>query len=428
MAGQSTWGNAGDSNNAFIVTPKRAKEIYASATWRTLVSKLTGGMRMEKQQLRFGNKVENLHIGNSSLIWETSIATGNEERLTMVEKREGMPSGYGDYPVATGHYDKFKHTRVWVNQIDSDADPLPGRSSLKQVKDVINDPKSILMNGKKLWMAQEIDFEFIRACLMGASRNLLLTEKGGLGISLYNATAGETRSCWNFYVPETGLVTPSVIRATHEGNIGTALTTLADNSTYGFNLGEHNKMLDLWTNLYGERPSVGGKEYTVVCLCDPWLIHRLAITGGQYDSLMREAHVRGSQNPAIDHLSPIEMDGVLYVPYEPLKAFRVSVSNGLPVYGPGILTDPRGQITANTQKICLGIYMGPGAMLRATDRSVWVTSEKDRHKENYEYSLHWDDGFVRNEYGAWDGRTELENKKMIVGAWYDPGTEIPFSS
>lgn len=428
MAGQATWGNAGDSTNAFIVTPKRKKELYYEATWRTLVSKFTGGMRMDRQILRFGNKLENINIGNSSLIWETTITSGNEERLTMVEKREGVPSGYGDFPVSTGNYDKFKHARVWVNQVDSDADPLPGRCSQKQVADIINDPKSILMNGKKEWAAKWIDFFFLESVLMGASRNLLSTDKGGLGISLYNATAGQTRSCYNFYVPETGLVTPSVTRATHEGNIGTALTTLADNAIYGFDLGEHNKMLDLWANLYGERPSVGGKEYNVVCLADPWLIHRLAITGGQYDTLMREAAARGMDNPAIDHLSPIVIDNVCYIPYEALKAYRVSVVNGVPVYGPGITGDPDTYITSNTQKICLGIYMGPGAVLRATDRNMWVTSEKSKHKDNLELSLHWDDGFVRNEYGAYDGRTALENKKMIVGAWYDPGTEVPFAA
>jgi hypothetical protein len=429
MAGQAIWGNSGDSTNSYIVNPKRAKEIYYNATWRTLVSKLTGGAKMEKQQLRFGKKLETVHIGNSSCIWETEITSGNEERLTMVEHRDGMPSGYGDYANQTGNYDKYKHTRVWINQIDSTADPVPGRCSIKQVKDILNDPKSILQKGQKMWAGQEVDFEFIRACLMGASRNLLLTTKGGTGISLYNASAGETRSCYNFYVPETGLVTPSTTRATHETNVGTALSTLADNSIYAFDLGEHNKLGDIWSNLYGEAPTVGGKQYFSVWLMDPWLVHRLAVTGGQYDTLMREAHARGAKNPAIDHMAPIVLDEVLYIPYQPLKAFRASVSAGAPVYGPGISTDPRPQIAANTQKICLGICMGPGAMLRATDRMMWSTAALvDPHKQNYNYALHWDDGFVRNEYGAEDGRTELENKKMIVGAWYDPGPEVPFAA
>lgn len=428
MAGQSTWGNAGDTNNSYIVNPKRAKEIYVSATWNTLVTKLTNGLTMQRQQLAHAKGL-NVSIGNSSIIWETQITSGNEERLTMIEKREGLAGSYGDADVEPGNYDKFKHATVWINQIDSTVDPLPGRNALKQVKDIINDPKSLLMNGKKLWAAQEIDLEFIRACLMGASMNLLTTTKGGLGIALAKGTAGVFRSCYNLYVPETGLVTPSATRATHEASVAAGLATLQDSAQYAFDYGEHRKMGDLWSTLYGESATIGGKSYTCVAFMDPWLIHRLAISAGVYDTLMRDAAARGMSNPAIDHLAPIVLDGVLYIPYEPLKAFRPSVSGGLPVWGAGMTYDPRTYITSNTSMLCIGMFMGPGAILRATDKSMWYTAEKmAKHKDNYEYGLHWDDGFVRNEYSAYDGRTAMENKKMIVGVWYDPGVEVPFGS
>ncbi len=432
MSGQSYWDNAGASTNAYIVNPKRQKEVYVSATWNTVVGGLNGGRKMEKQVLRFGGqKAETIHIGNSSAIWETSIPTGNEERITMVEHRKGMASGYGDYPVQPGNYDKYKHDVVFVNQIDSDADPVPGRCSLKQVSDILNDPKSTLQNGQKEWAAQEIDIEFARAMLMGASRNLLLTTNGGLGITLYNASAGQTRSCYNTYTSYSGLVTPSAVRATHETNIGTALTGLSDNALRAFDLGQHNLLVDLVGSLYFKKPTLGGRAYTAICLSDPWLVARLAASGGDYHVLQRDANKRGSDNPAIDHMSPIELDGVLYIPWELLKAFRASVSGGYPVYGAGMSTyDPRDWMASasNTSKICAQIWLGQGAVLRATDRSMWTTAEKGRHKESWEYSLHWDDGFKRTEEFAKDGRTEMENKHSLVAWFYDPGVEVAFAA
>ena len=428
MAGQNKWGNAGDATNAYIVVPKRKKELYYSATWKTIVAGITGGRKMVNQQMRFGNKSENVYIGNTSAIWETEIKSGNEERITMVEDRKGMPSGYGDYPVQPGNYDKYKHDVCYANQIDSDADPIPGRCSQKQVNEILNDPKGTLQDGQKMWAAQEVDFEFIRAMLLGASRNLLSTAKGGLGISLYGATAGQTRSCYNTYTPYSGLVTASAARATHEANVATALTGVADNALYAFDLGQHNILKDLLSSLYIQKPNMSGQDFSAIVLSDPWLVARLAATGGDYDVLQRAANARGDSNPAIDHLSPIVLDGVMYIPYEPLKAFRASVANALPVYGAGLDTDPRGYIATNTAKICGQIWLGRGAVLRATDRMMWNTVEKDRHKENYEFSMHWDDGFKRTEEFAKDGRTEMENKHSMVAWFYDPGPEKAFSA
>jgi hypothetical protein len=425
MAGQATWGNVGDTNNSYIVVPKRQKEIYVKSTFNSIISRLNGNKKMDTQIMRFGGKESKINIGNSSVCWETEITSGNEERLTMIEHRTGMPSGYGDYPVQTGSYDKYKHAAVYVNQIDSEAVPLPGRCSIKQVKDILNDPKGDALTGMQLWAGQEVDFEFLRAMIMGASRNLLSTTQGGLGITLPGASAGQFRSCYNTYVCTNGMVTKNFTRATYEAAVATALDTLTDTAVDYFDYGQHNLLKDLTGSLFFKAPDVGNQAYDTVVLSDPWLLARLAASAGDYHVLMRDAAGRGMDNPAINHMSPIILDRVCYIPVEQLKAFRASTASSLPVYGAGNTYDPRGYVTTNTSKLCAQIWLGAGAVLRATDRKMWVSAKQvDAHKDNYEYAMHWDDGFVRREYFTKDGRSELDNDSSMVAWFYDAGPEV----
>jgi hypothetical protein len=382
---------------------------------------------MGMQIQRFGNKSQNVFIGNSSCIWETEITSGNETRLTMLENRVGMPSGYGDYPVQTGNYDKYKHSQLWVNQIDTEAVPLPGRCSLKQVKDILNDPKGDALSGLEIWAGGEINWEFLTACLMGASKNLLSTTKGGLSILLPGCTAGQTRSCWNTYVVGTGLVTQSTTRSTFEAAIGTAITALTDTAVNAFDYGQHNLMLDLIGSLFFKKSEAGGRSLNAIVLSDPCLLARLAATGGDYDTKLRAAYTgQPTGNPTIDQMSPILLDDVLYIPVEQMKKYRATISTN-PIYGPGITSDPRTH--TNTSKVCGQIWLGAGAVLRATDRRMWVTAAQvDQHKDQYEYAMHWDDGFVRRDWFAKDGRTEFDCDSIAVGWWYDPGVEKAFAA
>lgn len=428
MAGQATWNMSGVGTRDYIVNPARQKEIYAKAYLKTYIGKLNGSSRV-KQQMFEGQKVS---IGNSSAIWETSITSGFEERMTMLEHRTGMPGAYGDAPSIPGRYDQYKHANVAINQIDSELIPLPGRCSQKAVKEILSDVKGDAIDGQMNWAGQEMDIEFIRAVLMGASRNLLATTGGGLaerGFKLYNTTAGQTRSPYNYYVPGTGLVTPSVTRATHEAAIATALGTLSDDDSDGFNYNEHIKLIDLFTGTIGAKEATGfGGTYKAIVLADPWLVWRLALDTTLV-SKFTYATPRGEENKSLYHLDPIELDRVLYIPYDFLKAFRASVVSSEPVYGAGMNIDPRTYISQNTSKLCHMIWLGAGAVCRATDRKIWVTADNtNKHKDNWQYGIHWDDGFVRREYGAQDGRVEMDADGCMVATYYDPGTSIAFAA
>ena len=427
MAGQPNWGNAGDANNAYIVNPNRQKELYMKATFPTIVEGLNNGRMIEHVQMEHNGKDMNrsIAIGNSSAVWQTDIRFGNEIRLTELQERTGMGT-YGDTNPLDGSYDSYKHSVGWINEINSEAMPLPGRNSLKQVKEVINDPKSDLMVTAMQWATEEIDYEFVRAMLMGASRGILSDAQGALNVALYNQSAGQQRSCYNFYVPQTGLVTQSPVYATYEGAVATALDTLADNALYGYDYAEHRKLSDMIKNLKFKGVTVGGKRYRAVVIQDPDLTARLTISSSTYTSLNRDGNTRGAENPALFHLNPIELDGILYIPYERLKAFRPTTASSVPVYGPGNSVDPR--TYTNSSKNCLSIVLSSGAVLRGVDRKMNVLSNVGAFNKGVKFMLAWDEGFYRREEFTKDGTTDLDNTGSLVMCHYDPGVEVAFNA
>jgi hypothetical protein len=340
--------------------------------------------------------------------------------MTMLEEEKGLAGSYGDASVTPGPYASYRHMVAYVNQIDSKATPLPGRCSLKQVRDIISNPKGDLMMNKMRWASEEVDAEFFRALIMGASRNLLHDQdEGGLEITLYGASAGQTRSCYNFYVPGGGLITPSVTRATHETNVGTALSTLTDVLSDNFDYEETQIISDMVKTKKFTPVSFGGMKLRAAVLCDPDLMYRLTHSAGDYVGLAKYALERGKENPSLNHMNPVIIDEIMYLSAEWLKAFRPTVTGGVPVYNKNLNTDPRDDTTAS--KLCLAVVMGAGAVVRGTDMSIDVTVEEAKHKKGMEYAAHWDDGFVRREEFTKDSRTELENSSSIVCAYYDPG-------
>jgi hypothetical protein len=419
MAGQSYWGNAGDSTHAFIVNPKLQKEIFMKTTWMTLVGRLNGGREIREQTMAFQGGRKQIDIGNSSIVQEKTITIGNEFRTTMMEYLNGDAT-YGDEAVASGGYAYYKHARGYVNQTDSPAWQLPGRCSLKQAAEVITNPKGDLMMGIERWVAEEIDIEWVRSAVMGGSRGVLSSSAdGALGITLPGASAGQYRSCYNFYTPVDGVVTASRIRATHEGNVNTALGNLANNAASHFDLGEHDALVNLCDQYYQEPATIGGRQYKAVFICDRALIWRLFSRSQTLENLAKEARERGKSNPTLDHISAWELDDILYIPYRLIEKYRPATGGSVATYGPGLDADPRNY--TNSSALALGLLMGAKSFLRGRDKRVWITTEVERHGKGVEYSAHWDDGWVRNEWDAKDGRTEMENPHMFVGCWYDAG-------
>ena len=419
MAGQAYWGNYGAATHAEIVGKKLQKELYFKTTWKTIFGTLNGGREVRTQMHRFEGRQTQVHIGNSSVVQEVSVTQGNQFTLTMQEELEGM-AGYGDEPVNTSGYANYKHSNGYVNQCDSKEWQLPGRCSQKQAAEVLGDPKGELLNGIADWAAKEQDYDAVRACLEGLSRGLLLTTNGGLGVAQPGATAGQIRSCYNFYTPA-GLVTPSRTQATHEANVENAITALGDTVGHYFGIEEADAIGNLCETGLVDPPTVNGHKYVAIHIIDPALLWRLMARAGTVDTLMKAALERGKSNPAFDHMQAYELDGMLYIPYRPLMKFRMSADAGASTvaYGAGHTYDPRTHV--NASYICLDIILGAKALLRGRDKRIWITTKTGDHEKGVGYAAHYDDGWTRNEWDAKDGRTEMENPHMIVGAFYDSG-------
>jgi hypothetical protein len=421
MAGQTAWGSAGDTTNAYIVNPQKDTELYYKAAFPTLVGRISapGGIIA----MPHGARVAEIDLPGTAVIREKSIRTGNEIRLTFVDDPSGM-FRYGDSAVAPGDYQMFKHVAGFVNQIDSKAMPIPGRCSLKQVNDILSDPKNMAIADRLRLSGEEMDYEFIRAILRGMSRNLLAaTSEGGLYRKQYQCgTGGLQRSCYNFYGANGGFATQSVVQATYEDAVATLVSALSDNALYAFSMAQHRKMVEA-IKIKKLRPvTFGGKAYSALCLIDPDLLWRLS-TESAYTTLFAAAAARGMDNPAINHMNPIELDGVLYIPYERMKAFRPTVVSSSPVYGAANDYDPR--TYANTSKVCLAMYLGADAVLRGTDKKIWTTPMASADGKSWQVFCSWDDGFTRVEPHTEDDRTAtMDNNHSIVGAWYDAGVGV----
>lgn len=425
MAGQSYWGNAGDSTHAFIVNPKLQKEIFFKTTWMTLVGRLNGGREVKEQVMAFQGGRKKVDIGNSSIVQEKTIMQGNEFRTTMMEYLNGDAT-YGDEAVASGDYAQYKHAQGWVNQIDSPAWQLPGRNSLKQAAEVITNPKGDILFGIERWVAEEIDADWIRSALMGASRGVLSTSAdGALGIALPGATAGQFRSCYNFYTPA-GVVTPNRTRNTHEASVKTAVAAVANNAAGHFDLGEHDALVNLADQYYQEPAMLGGRQYKGIFVCHRALIWRMFARGGTLETLAKDARERAKSNPALDHITAWELDDILYIPYRLIENYAIDSSGTYVVYGPGLDGDPRNFTT--TDERYPSLFMGAKSFLRGRDKRVWITTEEGRHGKGIEYAAHWDDGWVRNEWDAKDGRTAMENPHMFVTCHYDAGIGVAIGS
>jgi hypothetical protein len=433
MAGQSTWANAGTATNAFVVNPRLSKSIYYKSTWKSIVGKINAGRTVKTVEIEHsGGKT--IDVANSSIVWEKEFGKasngGNEIRYTMREENTGM-ARYGASQPAAGDYARYKHTQGWINEVKSPKYPIVDSESAEKIMEVIPDLVKVEKDNIAVWRAKEVDLEWFRACLGGASRNLLLATDGGLGITLFGGSAGAQRSCYNFMVANaSALVTPSAVLATHEQACHDAIAGLSDNDDYQFDYDEHKK-ISYWIGKLNFQPATVGKaEYRAIAFTDPRNIERMTATGGTLSDLFKYAWERGSKNPALYRMQAMELDDILYMPLQLLEFFRPAVNGGGTGidYGCGYTSDPRSSAYSNSSNLCLTIVCGAGAMLRGMEKRVWVTSDVDAHTGAADYCVHYRDGFVRREWFTKDSRTVMENDSMLVHVSYDPGVGIAYAA
>jgi len=438
--GQPNWNLRGASTNEYIVNPRITKDIYYQSEFGTIFGRLNGGREVKVTEIeRGGSKLQINAGGNDSPVWEQDFqdATG-EARFTFQEPLTGQET-YGTHDVAPGDFTGYKHEVIYAVQSDSPVYPIVDMESQMRQTEII--PVSDVIPRKKremtLWREKVLELNAFRAITDGASRGLLDTTHGGLGITLAGASAGQTRANYNCFVcksANTSLVTPSFTRSTHQGNLGTAIDgSNSSVSTNGFSWEVHKLMSYFVSALKFKPLVVGNTQYRAGCIIDPRLISRLVKISGSLSNLYMYATPRDIKNPAIDGMQTIELDNILYIPSMYCEYFRPTAVAATSVTHLGANVDPFSSAFSNSSNMCWGWYFGGGALLRGRRKKVWFTVSGEGasdagHKKGTTFCMHYYDGWKRTDWTTKDGRSEIYNDSSLMMYAYDPGVGAAFAS
>ncbi|HUX58624.1 MAG TPA: DUF4043 family protein [Bacteroidales bacterium] len=449
MAEQLYVGATGADTHAFTVQAMIEKSIDRFSQRYSIFGGLgANGKGIERLVKTMDVAGRSADISTSSCVQTKVVDKGDEVRFTLLDDFKGLPT-HGSVAVKEGTYPLFYHDDVRLNMFDSPAYPFWSEMDQQRFANLIANLEPTYQEGIGEYMGKWIDFLAFQSLFCGGDRGTLLTTDGGLGMQLMNAAAaGDIISCKNTYVGGNGMVTWNATRATFEASVATALDTLTDVTGDGFSLAAHafikNQIISV---LRFKSAQVLGKQLRAVCLIDPWLLQRLMerSTNNVWFTMMRDADYRGAdKNHAINQDQAVEIDKILYIPCEWIKAWRASTSGGLPVYGAGIDTDPQVAIaTADTDSyLCPAIYLGAKALLHATSQKVygagtnskkggktWFTADYGIHGKGGSWAAHMKHGFKRYEpMTKIGGTTTYLNNQSLIAWFYDPGPGVSFAA
>jgi hypothetical protein len=420
MAGQSVWNDAGTGVNDYVVKEQIAQGVERFATMNSVFGQLNGPRELVTTEIAHKGGTIRLDGGNDSPVFTKPNIENNKALFTLEEPTTGMPT-YGDVDVKPGPFLEYMHTECNVRLVSSPAFPIPGFESLKNFERVQAAEKVIESRKGSIvrWQSEEIDLDAFRALFMGASRGILSTHDGGMGITLNGAAAGQHRAPLNTKVAANDFLTPTAWDATtHNANLATELAKLTDSDEHRFSYRTHQNIDYLIGSQLRFKPvTIGGKKYRAVVLIDEWDLHSLRSVDGVLSGLWRDATPRSDENKALYNRGLLPLDGILYVPCEQLRYFRPSVnsSTGEITWGCGMNIDPRSKNYVNDSNITATVVMGAGALLRGYRKdSARFTVEQGRHGKGTEYAYHYNDGWRRHDWYTRDGRQEMANDSSLV--------------
>jgi len=401
----------GDVNN-YIVQPEIVASIEARATAASVFGKLNAGRVADTEVVAGGGKTV-ISSGKESPVHEKTLNENNTARFTLEEELEGMPT-YGDAPVKPGDYQKYLHAVIEARTISSPGFPIMGFESADNAKRVI--PFSDLVSRKKsaisTWMNREYDLDAIRAILYGLSRGLYMKEDGGKGTELYGTNASTRwRAPLNSYVcgvGQTGFTAQDAGNATtHNNNLGQLLSLLTPgNAAQKFNWDTHRAISALIDKARLRPVKLNGQQYRAVVLTDIRNIYSLRSDPELLDTWKR-ATPRDDKNLALFSRNSLVLDDIFYLPTEILSWFRPTVNQStgeIVRFGCGFDLDPRSPAFTNDSNITMSIVLGAGALRRGRRKYAMRFTEFDApHDKGKELAVHWDDGWMRNEWFSKDG-------------------------
>ena len=403
------------------------RTLYYKMLNRTFIGPLSRSGTKTKSM----NAFEAGTIEGSACIWKKPINDGDMVRFSLVEAVAGLGS-YGDLDPSRGNHLGYVNQEVRVNEVDSPAIPVPGRNSQRRVKRSLGDLKPQVRGRVRDWGAQELEIQALTALIAGADAGTLKsTADGGLADTLgirSSGTASRALMARHFYTPQGGYLSYSSTQATWNATVSTAVGAITEAAGGYITLAHVDIMRDRMDSIGIEAPTVNGKRYKAVFLCDPRIVWRLNHLQATY---YQDATPRSMSNPifGVDH--SVEFDGCLYLGIRALEGMRVDEGAGAnadcPDWGTGNLTnvlntDHRG--ISNTNDYCWMIGLGAGGLLYGYDDALWITDAEADHDKGIEYVAHQDLGFKRGEWFPQDGRTDVDScisYGNFTSVFYDNG-------
>jgi hypothetical protein len=418
MAGQVNWQDAGSEQNAHVVQKAIARGLYYAAAMNTLFGRLNGPRELVTQKVIHDGGTKIIDAGNDSPVWKKSNDENNRAVFTKREPNTGNMT-YGDADVKAGDFADYMHNECNVRTVRTPAFPIVGFESADNFKRVVAVNQLVTVEKENIsrFVSEEQDFDAFRALLMGASRGILTSQDGGMGISLVGANAGQMRVPTNTLVAGNDDLTG--VRwgaADHNALLATAiannLQSTSDSTRFTY---DTHKAISYQVDQLGFKPvRVGGSQYRAVAIIDEWNIHNIRLDPILLQ-IWREATERSAQNKALYSRGEFVLDDILYIPAQQMRFFRplLDASNNV-VFGAG-MGDPRPKSFRNNSNMLMTIVLGAGAVLRGTrSDTAMFTTDTGRHQIGLEVSYKYQDGWRRSDWYTADGRQEIANDSSLV--------------
>lgn len=415
-AGQPYWLPQGSGVDDFIVTFETEKTLAYEMRYKSVVGRLS--QLVKTKMVKSGQEENEIDIGVSAGVWRKEITKGDTVRFTMEQALSGEPT-FGDVAVGPGDYLAYLHADVQLNSLTTPYFKLQGEMSRMLVADTLTDPEGQTRTAITLYLAEQYVLDFYEGALRGASRNLLApVVQGGKNKDLGRG-AGKQVSPENFLVVGNGFTAGVSGTDAYEAQILTDLGTLTNTSTDMISREFiHNLRAAVTQQKIKPITDENGRDKWYV-ICDPELMTQLTDPTGALYAAWLAARERSDKNPVFGHGS-LELDDFVFFPDMWLSKFRPDISGAEVVWGQDGI-DKRN--FNSTSKLGLMLIIGEGAMLEASNGTVNITVEHEKHKpKNMTLAGSVKESFMRRRYVPKDGRTGLViNQSMMTVVAYAPG-------
>jgi hypothetical protein len=373
-------------------------------------------------------------LEGSPVIRPINLTDTNMITLTMREHMKGLPT-YGDLQHPVGDPLSFKNLRAYVNTVNSPTLPIVGKMAQLRAKQSLGD--YLNGSGQKQeivdWAAEEMEIQFLYSLIYGASPSILQAGTDcnlSLGINAGAGAGVPLMPRW-YFDGQAGFPTYSLTPSTWNSTVNSAINTIGTNAGAVITL-QDLKLIRLKMDLEHFWPiNFMGTRVKAIGLCDPEVWERVKTL---LDAVHIYAMPRGEDNPYYGVDEVIKYNGMILMSCPNMYKLRPTYNSGSGVisgvadFGPSMAQDHRDYPV--TSAIGLILFVGLGAAVEGRNKSIETGIQPGKNDKGGEVWARFDEGFVRGEWYAKDGRssstdyTLVRNYSLLMGAWYEPGVGL----